>query len=206
MADQDLPQLYLVTPPALDIATFPDLLARCLDTVEIACIRIDLASRDEGEIARVADAVRDVAHQRDIATVIADHLLLVERHGLDGVHFSDGARHVRTARKDLGADAIVGTFCAASRHDGMTAGEMGADYVAFGPVGASNLGDGTVAGAELFAWWSEMIEVPVVAEGGFTADLVRALAPVSDFLSFGEEIWRTDAPAAALKALADARI
>lgn len=205
MADQDLPQLYLVTPPALDLDTFPDLLGRCLDAVEIACIRLDLATRDEDAIARAADAVREVAHARDIAAVVTDHVLFVERHGLDGVHFTDGPRHVRKTRKDLGADAIVGAYCGASRHDGITAGEMGADYVSFGPVGATSLGDGTVAGIELFQWWSEMIEVPVVAEGGFTPDLVRQLAPVADFLSFGEEIWRADDPAAALTALAAAR-
>ncbi|GKY87929.1 thiamine phosphate synthase [Sinisalibacter aestuarii] len=205
MADQDLPQLYLVTPPALDPDTFPDTLARCLDAVEIACIRLDLATRDEDSIARAADAVREVAHARDIAIVVADHVLLVERLGLDGVHFTDGARHVRKTRKDLGADAIVGAFCGASRHDGMNAGEMGADYVTFGPVGASSLGDGTVAEFELFEWWSQMIEVPVVAEGGFSEERVRALTPVADFLSFGEEVWREADPAAALARLAAAR-
>jgi thiamine-phosphate pyrophosphorylase len=206
MASQDLPQLYLVTPPTLDLETYPETLARCLDAVDIACIRLDLASRDEDAVARAADAVREVAHARDIAIVVADHVLLVERLGLDGVHFSDGARHVRKTRADLGADAIVGAFCGASRHDGMNAGEMGADYVTFGPVGATSLGDGTCAGFELFEWWSQMIEVPVVAEGGFTADLVRQLTPVADFLSFGEEIWRADDPAATLTALAAARV
>lgn len=202
---QDLPQLYLVTPPEIDIETWPDILGRCLDTVEIACVRLELATRDEDAIARAADAVREVAHARDIAVVIADHVLLVERHGLDGVHFSDGSRQVRKTRQDLGADAIVGAFCGASRHDGMTAGENGADYVTFGPVGASNLGDGSVAEAELFEWWSEMIEVPVVAEGGFNPELVRRLSPVTDFLSFREEIWRNDDPVAALVNLAAAR-
>jgi len=205
MAETEEPQLYLVTPPEIDLARFPDLLARALDAVEIACLRLDLASRDEDLIARAADACREVAHARDVALVIADHVLMVERLGLDGVHFSDGARHVRKARKDLGADAIVGAFCATSRHDGMTAGEHGADYVTFGPVGASSLGMGNVAEHELFDWWSQMIEVPVVAEGGFTEDLVRSLAPVADFLAFGEEIWRADDPVARLTHLVAAR-
>ena len=205
MADNEQPQLYLVTPPDITLSSFTDTLSRALDTVEIACLRLDLATRDEDTIARAADACREIAHARDIAIVIADHVLLVERHGLDGVHFSDGARHVRKARKDLGPDAIVGAFCAASRHDGMTAGEQGADYVAFGPVGASQLGDGTVAERALFDWWSQMIEVPVVAEGGLDEDLVRSLAPVADFLALGEEIWRADDPVARLKTLAAAR-
>lgn len=44
-----------------------------------------------------------------------------------------------------------------------------------------------------------MIEVPVVAEGGLTPELVTALAPVSDFIALGEEIWRSDDPLARLK-------
>jgi thiamine-phosphate pyrophosphorylase len=205
MADTDLPQLYLVTPPQVELSTFPDLLARALDTVEVACLRLELATRDEDTIARAADACREVAHARDVAFVITDHLLMVERLGLDGVHFSDGSRQVRKTRKDLGKDAIVGAFCAASRHDGMTAGEQGADYVSFGPVGTTGLGDGTVAERELFDWWSQMIEVPVVAEGGLTEALVRDFSPVTDFFSLGEEIWSTDDPVATLTSLAAAR-
>ncbi len=205
MDQTELPQLYLVTPPQIDLATFPDTLARVLDSVEIACLRLDLATRDETALGRACDALREVAHARDIATVITEHQILAERHGLDGVQFADGPRHVRAARKDLGADAIVGAFCGASQHDGMVAGEQGADYIAFGPVGGATLGDGTLAGHDLFAWWSEMIEVPVVAEGGLTPDLIRQLAPVTDFLALGEEIWHTEDPAQTLKALAAAR-
>lgn len=206
MAETDLPQLYLVTPPELDLDTYPEVLARVLDTTEVACIRLDLASRDEDHISRAADACREVAHARDIAIVLSDHLLMVERLGLDGVHFSDGARAVRKTRKDLGQDAIVGAFCGNSRHDGMNAGEQGADYVSFGPVGNASLGDGSRAEAELFAWWSEMIEVPIVAEGGLTVELVRDFSPITDFFAIGEEIWRTEDPATALATLAAARV
>ncbi|MAM61265.1 thiamine phosphate synthase [Maritimibacter sp. UBA3975] len=205
MADTDLPQLYLVTPPQVELSTFPDQLARTLDAVEIACLRLELATRDEDAIARAADACREVAHARDVAFVITDHVLMVERLGLDGVHFTDGARHVRKTRKDLGKDAIVGAFCAASRHDGLTAGEQGADYVSFGPVGTTGLGDGTAAERELFDWWSQMIEVPVVAEGALTEAVVRDFSPVTDFFSLGEEIWTAEDPVAALTALAAAR-
>ena len=201
MAAEDRPQLYLITPPAPDLDLFPGLLARVLDSTPVSCLRLALASRDEDMIGRAADACRMVAHERDIAIVIENHLKLVERHGLDGVHLSDGARSVRAARKDLGADAIVGAYCAASRHEGMNAGEAGADYVCFGPLGDSALGTGTRAERDLFTWWSDMIEVPVVAEGALTPALVRDLAPVTDFFAIGEEIWSTEDPVAALGAL-----
>ncbi len=196
MSDPEQPQIYLVTPPAFDLGSFPGQLARVLDTHETACVRLTLATRDEDTVARAADVLRELTHARDIALVISDHLMLVQRLGLDGVHLSDAARSVRDARKELGPDAIVGAHCGTSRHDGMTAGEAGADYVSFGPVRAGGLGDGKVAEAELFQWWSEMIEVPVVAEGGIDADTVAALAPYTDFFGIGEEIWGAGDPAA----------
>ncbi|MEI4470063.1 thiamine phosphate synthase [Frigidibacter sp. MR17.24] len=201
MAAEDRPQIYLITPPAFEIDSFPDQLARVLDAVEIACLRLALATRDEDRLLRAADACRLVAHDRDVPIVIDTHVKFVERLGLDGVHLPDGARSVRAARKELGEDAIVGAFCGVSRHDGMTAGELGADYVAFGPAGATALGSGTRAEAELFAWWSEMIEVPVVAEGALDAATLAALAPITDFVGIGEEIWSAEDPVATLKAL-----
>ena len=191
------PQIILVTPPEVD-AGFPDALARVLDGAVVGCVRLAIASRDEGVVTRAADAVREVAHARDAAVVIEDHAALVERLGLDGVHLSDGARSVRRLRAALGGDAIVGAFCGASRHDGMTAGELGADYVAFGPVGETALGHGARAEAELFAWWSEIVEVPVVAEGALDAAAVAEIGTVADWLALGEEIWRRDDPLAAL--------
>lgn len=199
MTSNDRPQLYLITPPAFDLDVFPDRLAQVLDGVEIACVRLDMASRDEDAIARAADTLREVAHARDVALVIAEHMLMAERLGLDGVHLKDAARSVRAARKALGPDAIVGSFCGASRHDGMSAGEAGADYVAFGPVGSSGLADGTRAPFDLFQWWSEMIEVPVVAEGALSLDDIRTLAPVTDFFGIGTEIWSQDDALATLK-------
>ncbi len=201
MAEPEQPQLYLITPPEITLSSFPDRLARVLDAVPVACLRMALSTRDEDEISRAADTLREVAHARDVAIVIAEHVVLAERLGLDGVHLSDHARSVRKSRKALGADAIVGAFCGASRHDGMTAGEAGADYVSFGPVAQTPLGDGSVADAELFAWWSEMIEVPVVAEGALDTAHVEALAPVTDFFALGEEIWREEDALATLRTL-----
>ncbi|GAB5445925.1 thiamine phosphate synthase [Gymnodinialimonas sp.] len=197
----ETPQLYLVTPTAFDPAVFAPQLAALLDAVDIACIRLALVAEDEALLARAADQCREVAHARDVPLVIDRHIQLVERLGLDGVHLTDGARSVRDTRKALGADAIIGAYCAASRHDGMTAGESGADYVSFGPLGESGLGDGSRAEHDLFAWWSQMIEVPVVAEGALDVSLVEAFAPVTDFFAIGPEIWRTDDPLSALTAL-----
>ena len=69
MADKDRPQITLITPPAYDWEVFPDTLARALDAVEVACLRLPLAGQDEFELARMADAARQVGHARDVAVV-----------------------------------------------------------------------------------------------------------------------------------------
>jgi thiamine-phosphate pyrophosphorylase len=192
------PQIYLITPPEIELARFPAVLASVLDAHPVACVRLALSTRDEDRLSRAADALREVTHARDVALVISDHTLLAERLGLDGVHLGDAARSVRHARKTLGEDAIVGAFCGTSRHDGMSAGEAGADYIAFGPASASALDDGSYAETDLFEWWSQVIEVPVVAEGGLDDAALTRLAPFADFFGIGEELWRAENPAEAL--------
>jgi thiamine-phosphate pyrophosphorylase len=201
MSAEDRAQITLITPQQFLLDTYPDLLARVLDSADIACLRLSLTTKDEDAIARAADALRLIAHARDIPIVIDRHVLLVERHGLDGVHLMDSARSVRKVRADLGSDAIIGAYCGQTRHEGLSAGEAGADYVSFGPVGLSALGDGKIAGLDLFEWWSEIVEVPVIAEGNLTADLVAAFGPHSDFFAIGDEIWGQDDPVETLRLL-----
>ncbi|MGI3164882.1 thiamine phosphate synthase [Pseudooceanicola sp. 200-1SW] len=203
MSQEEQPQIYLISPPEFDLMEFPERLAAVLDAQEVACVRLALASHDEDRICRAADALREVTTPRDVALVIDRHIVLADRLGLDGVHLDDGARSVRKARKALGADAIVGAFCGASRHEGMNAGEAGSDYVSFGPAGLTALADGETVDFEVFEWWSQMIEVPVVAEGGLTPEVVAKLSPVTDFFGIGEEIWREADALVALKALTD---
>lgn len=201
MTDEiNAPQLYLVTPVGATAEALGPMLTQVLDRFSVACIRIPGAGLED-ELGRIADLVRDLAHARDIAVVIEDHVRLAQSHGLDGVHLTRDTRLLRDIRKELGADAIIGTFCGTSRHDGMNAAEAGADYVSFGPCGPSSLGQGELVAMDVFAWWSETIEVPVVAEGALTPELVGTLSPMADFIAIGPEIWATEDPAAALALL-----
>ena len=46
MAETEQPQIYLITPPEFELSRFPGRLARVLDSQEVACVRLALASRD----------------------------------------------------------------------------------------------------------------------------------------------------------------
>ena len=194
MSEKEIPQIYLITPANADLTFYSQKLAPLLDAFPIACIRLGLSSDDENLISRHADQLREVSHERDISAVISTHYRLVNPLGLDGVHRIDVAKTIREIREELGTDAIVGSHCGTSRHVGMNAGEIGADYISFGPVTHSALSDGDIADIETFKWWSEMVEIPVVAEGNMTLELASELAPVIDFLALGQEVWKNDTP------------
>ena len=58
----------------------------------------------------------------------------------------------------------------------MSAGEQGADYVAFGAFFPSTTKTPpAMAEAEILTWWSELMEVPCVAIGGITPQNCRPL-------------------------------
>ena len=194
MINSDKYKLYIISPAELEIERFSEDLKLILDTVDISCFRLALSTLDENIISQVADVTRHICHSRDVAIVIEDHFLFVKKHGLDGVHLSDGPRIVRKARKELGKELIVGAFCGNSKHNGITAGEAGADYVSFGPLSKTILKDGTIANPDLFAWWSTMIEIPVIAEGDLNEKVINDIKNMTDFLAFGDELWREKNP------------
>ena len=192
MSDQETTQLYLITPTDAELSFYSETLAPLLDRFPMACVRLGLVSDDESIIGRHADQMREAAHARDVSAVITMHYRMVEALGLDGVHRVDAAKSLREIRDELGADAIIGTHCGTSRHAGMNAGEIGADYVCFGPVTQSALGDGAIAEFDDFEWWSQMVELPVIAEGNLTLDAAEKIAPVADFIALGAELWNTE--------------
>lgn len=49
----DHPQIYLITPSEFELSSYPSQLASCLDSTEVACVRLSLATKDEDKIARL---------------------------------------------------------------------------------------------------------------------------------------------------------
>jgi thiamine-phosphate pyrophosphorylase len=196
-------RLYLITPPRLDPAAFRDTLAAALDGGDVACLQLRLKDASPDDIARATEALMPVAQARDVAFILNDDAALAVRLGCDGAHLGQSDGDHAGARALL-KDRILGITCHASRHLAMEAGEIGADYVAFGaffPTGTKE----TVhtAGPDLLEWWSEMMEIPCVAIGGITAancaPLVRAGA---DFLAVVGAVWsHPDGAAAGVRAL-----
>lgn len=196
------PRLYLGTPVRFEPAAFAETLAEALAAGDVACVRLSLPGASEPELKRAIAALAPVCQAGDAALLIMDYYRLATDAAVDGVHFEPGAGAVREARALLGPDKIIGAGCGASRHQALTAGELGADYVSFGPVSVpESLRTGEIADPELFAWWQSMIELPVVAEGGMTPEIAESLCGAADFILASRSVWEhPDGPAAGVRA------
>jgi thiamine-phosphate pyrophosphorylase len=196
-------RLYLITPPRLDLASFPGLLAAALDAGDVAAVQLRLKDVDDDTLRRAIDALRPVAQSRGVAFLMNDRPDLAVAHGCDGAHVGQTDTPAVVARKILG-DRTLGVTCHASRDLAMVAGEDGADYVAFGAFFPTTTKDAsTRADPDILQWWSDLMELPCVAIGGITAEnsppLVQAGA---DFLAVVGAVWNhPDGPAAGVQAM-----
>jgi len=184
-------RLYLVVPSPS--ATIEGSLSQVLAATEIACVlHVEgKTKRDEAWDVHL----RELAHQHEAAFLVEADAEHAKRVGADGVHIPADVPLYRRTRDQLGERAIVGVGCRRSRHDAMVLGELGADYIAFGPDDAPG-GHETEDRAALIAWWAETVEVPCVAWGVETLAEAERLARLgADFVALSPSVWQAAEPA-----------
>ena len=195
--------LYLVTPPAIDLQSFPDQLAAAIDAGDVASVQLRLKGTDDDTIRRACEALLPIVQSRDIAFILNDRPDLALQTGCDGVHVGQEDMPYEQARQILGLGRIIGVTCHASRHLAIDAAEAGADYVAFGAFFPTHTKEvQSHADADILKWWSDLMVVPCVAIGGITVENAAPLvAAGADFLAVSSGVWdHPGGPEAAVKA------
>lgn len=185
-------RLCLALPAKPSSPEFDITFARAIEAADIACLLLcrDPAPNEGAEAARLSQT----AQQNGIAFLVVDDPSLALDIAADGTHVAGGPATYSEARRLLGSAAIVGVECGHSRHDAMELAEMGADYVAFGPLAISEANEKDRRD-RMIAWWAEIFVVPCLAPGVTSADEAAGLARLgADFVCLAPEIWqRADA-------------
>ncbi|WP_375404217.1 thiamine phosphate synthase [uncultured Sphingomonas sp.] len=190
-------QLYLVSP--LEVGgNFPDRLTRALDAGPVAAFQFRVKGVDQHTAARLAEPLQTICAEREVAFIVNDSVSMAKRLGADGVHLGQEDGDPREARDVLGPDVQIGVTCHDSRHLAMSAGEAGADYVAFGAFFPSATKDAAHRPEpSMLSWWGALFELPCVAIGGITpANAAPLMAAGADFLAVSGAVWDGDEIAA----------
>jgi thiamine-phosphate pyrophosphorylase len=125
-----------------------------------------------------------------ILIIIENDIELAARLSLDGVHLTNGQKSVKKAKLLLSENQVVGAFCGLSKHSALVAAEHGADYIAFNASYRSS--QKTEEIVELFKWWSEFIEIPVMGECQNDYPISRRIWNHCDFFSIGDKVWQPE--------------
>jgi thiamine-phosphate pyrophosphorylase len=199
-----LPRLYLATPRVDDPQALLGVLPELLKEADVAAVLLRLKPADPRTLISRIKALAPAIQDKGAALLLDGDVDLVARAGADGAHLS-GLEAFEQASPTLKPDRIAGVGGLATRHDAMTAGELGADYVLFGEPDEKGQRPSMQAICDRLQWWDEVFELPSV---GFadTLEEVGAFATAgADFILAGDFIWTaSEGPAATLRAAVEA--
>jgi thiamine-phosphate pyrophosphorylase len=196
-----VPRLYLATPEVDDPSPLIESLPGLLAAADVAAVLLRLKPADPRSLISRIKAVVPAIQESGAALLLDGHVELVARAGADGAHLT-GIAAIEEALPSLKPDRIAGIGGLATRHDSMTAGELGADYVLFGEPDARGQRPSIEAIAERLQWWAELFEPPCVGFAASTEEAYEFAAAGADFVLVGDFIWAN--PRGAAAALEDA--
>lgn len=182
--------LYLLTPPKIE-ADFAATLDATLKAGAVSALQLRLKEHSVSEIETLAPELISIAHAHGVSVIMNDDPELAARLGCDGVHVGQDDASLKDARAIVGPKAIVGVTCHDSRHLAMTAGERGADYVAFGAFfETATKSPKARADLDILSWWTELFELPCVAIGGITIDNAPSVIDAgADYIAVCGGVW-----------------
>lgn len=198
MAEEFYPcRLYLVSPPAFDLAKFSNQLKEALGAGDVGAFQLRMKDVDDDTVAKATDLLLPIAHDAQVAFILNDRPDLAVKLGVDGVHLGQDDMKLAEARNMLGEGMAIGISCHDSTHLAMEAGEEGADYVAFGAFYATQskspekLARYGTPSPDILNWWSTYTVVPSVAIGGITPENCGPLvAAGADFVAAITAVWK----------------
>ena len=199
-APRPLPRLYLATPVVDDAKTLIASLPGLLAGADVAAVLVRLKTADQRGMISAIKALAPAIQNAGAALLLDGHVELVARSGADGAHLT-GIAAFEEALPSLKPDRIAGVGGLATRHDSMTAGELGADYVLFGEPDARGQRPSMEAIAERLGWWAELFEPPCVGFAASREEAYAFAAAGADFVLVGDFVWAD--PRGASAALAD---
>jgi thiamine-phosphate pyrophosphorylase len=190
-------RLVLVTSPVTDTYLIAPVLAAAFRAADVAAVVLRLAAgKDSEQIMRV-HSLAPTVQNAGAALLIDERADLVGKTGADGAHLR-GIDALRTAMPQLKPEFVAGSGGLATRHDSMTAAELGADYVMFGEPDANGRRPGFDAIRERVAWWAELFQIPCVGYADSLDEAGELARAGADFVALADSIWNSSEGAGAL--------
>lgn len=154
-------------------------------------IQLRAKQLDSGMREAIARDLVALCAEHGVPLLINDDVALAAAVGAAGVHIGRDDADIATARRMLGAQALIGVSCYNELERAREAAKTGADYVAFGRFFASHTKPQAVqASLELLRTARAEMALPIVAIGGITPENgASLLAAGADALAVIEGVF-----------------
>jgi thiamine-phosphate pyrophosphorylase len=184
--------LYLITPPAFELAAFSRTVEEALADGHAAAFQLRMKDASDAQILAAGARLKPIVQNAAAAFIVNDRPDLAAKLDADGVHIGQTDASYAQARALLGGDKIIGVTCHNSRDLAYEAAEAGADYVAFGAFHPTETkAPSHWADLEILEIWQQTAMTPCVAIGGITLDNAEPLVGAgADFLAVSAGVWR----------------
>jgi thiamine-phosphate pyrophosphorylase len=188
-------QLYLISPPKIELADFAVQLEQAYAGGNIACFQLRLPGADDNFIKAAVSKLLPIVKKHQSIFIINEHAHLAKQLNVDGVHIGETStikpKDLANIRKELTDEMIIGASCYGSRDLAMMTADEGADYISFGSIFDSNTVNTNIrVDLETLKWWSEYTTIASVAIGGINYENCAQIIETGvNFIACISAIW-----------------
>lgn len=142
----------------------------------VTCVQLREKEAEDAFILQEAQELNALCHRYGVPFLVNDRPDLAQTVGADGVHVGREDTGLTEARKQLGANAVLGGS-AHTVEEALAAQAAGADYLGCGAVfGSGTKHNVSQMSLETLTAICQAVDIPVVAIGGVNLDNLSLLA------------------------------
>ena len=187
------PLIYLISPPKIDIKTFPGILSKVLETKVVNVFQLRLKNYKDSDLISITSLLYKICIKKNVTFILNDRVDIAKNLNVDGVHLGKEDDSIKNARNILGNLKIIGSSCYNNKSLSIKSQNLGANYIAFGAFFKTETKENTskiiLSG---FKNIRKNINIPIVGIGGLNKFNIKKLIYLKpDFLAFCSSIWNT---------------
>ncbi len=182
--------MYLISPNKIDGSFYQDL-TEVLSSKKVKYFQLRLKGCSNFKFYQVAKKVKTITKKYKVKLIINDSALLTKKINADGCHLGQSDPSIKSARKLLKKNKIIGITCHGSKKLILKAMKENPDYIALGSFFKSKLKPkAKKASKNLIKWSKKITRLPIVAIGGINNKNYKSLIKLGvNYLAISSYIW-----------------
>ena len=184
-------QLYLISPPTMEIDSFAKNLEAALKTTHIPLFQLRIKNINDDQITNFIKTLKPICHQYNTKFILNDNTSLAVKHNCDGLHLGENDRITPKQIQDLPKNFILGASCYDSQNLALNAAENNFTHASFGTFFPSNTKNSRgQPDINIINWCKKNTKLKTVAIGGINNQNYQTLIDAKvDYIAVISYIW-----------------